>query len=318
MGERLHNVAVWLFNKPGQIDLDATMSLKLGLHPRITDRSLDLLDTARAVEERGLDGIFFPEHTHVPVHYDRNSYPGMKRGIPMPEFYKRVLDPYVASSFVAAATGLEVGTIISLVAQHDPIVLAKNIATIDFLSKGRFVFGVGFGWSPDEFAQHSRVPFGERMDLAREKVAVLKAIWSSEEGAFQGRHVTLQPTWSWPKPAQRPHPPILLGGRATEANYGRICEWADGWIPQEAGFLAKPGSLAQLGRLRALWRDAGRATDGPRVTVMIEAVPARDELARQLARAVEWGVERIVINVGDLPQAELNRILDNAASARPS
>jgi len=178
----------------------------VGVHYFATDRSLPITDFARAAAERGFDAVLLPEHTHIPLTTE-SPYPG---GGDLPERYSRTFDPYVALSVVAAQTGLKIGTCISLVAQHDPIALAKTIATLDFVSGGRFSLGVGYGWNVPEVANHGHEA-AKRRAIVREYVALMRALWQDTEAEFRGAHANLSPSWAWPKPVQRPSVPVLLG-----------------------------------------------------------------------------------------------------------
>src|ERR1700749_4666038 len=164
--------------------------LPVGLHYFATDQALPVADFARAAAERGFDAVLLPEHTHMPVSAEE-SYPG---GGGLPERYRRTLDPYVALAVVAAQTDLKIGTCISLVAQHDPIALAKTIATLDFLSGGRFSLGVGYGWNGPELANHGQVA-GDRRAVVREHVALMRALWRDTVAEFHGDHANLSPSW---------------------------------------------------------------------------------------------------------------------------
>ena len=197
----------------------------VALHYFATDRSLPVADFARAAAERGFDAVLLPEHTHIPV-CTESPYPG---GGDLPERYRRTLDPYVALSVVAAQTELKIGTCISLVAQHDPIALAKTIATLDFISGGRFSLGVGYGWNVPELANHGREAASRRA-IVREYVALMRALWQDTEAEFHGDHANLSPSWAWPKPVQQPSVPVLLGCQLTPRGYAEIVGWADGWI----------------------------------------------------------------------------------------
>ena len=161
----------------------------VGVHPTSTDRSMPVIDLARECEARGLGSISLPEHTHIPVDSPATS-----------DRYRRTLDPFVASSFVAATTGLQVGTAISLVGQHDAIALAKAIATIDHLSHGRFTLGVGFGYNRKEAADHG-IPVTERALYVEETVRLIRALWTDDEAEFEGRFLRVPPSYAWPKPA---------------------------------------------------------------------------------------------------------------------
>jgi probable F420-dependent oxidoreductase len=187
-----------------------------GIHPAVL---------ARAAEERGYESLFVTEHTHIPVSagmVDRN-------GDPLPDKYRRVHDPFVALAFAAAATErLLVGTSVCLVIQHDPIVLAKEVASLDVLSGGRFVFGVGAGWNRQEMLNHGTDP-DTRHGNMRERVEAMKAIWSSDEAEYHGRHVDFDPIWQWPKPLQNPMP-VHIGGNGPKV-LDRVLRYGDGWMP---------------------------------------------------------------------------------------
>jgi probable F420-dependent oxidoreductase len=277
----------------------------VGIHPTATDLSMPVLDLAREAVARGLGSLTLPEHTHVPVGSLQIS--GDWR---MAERYQRALDPYIAAAFVAATTTLEVGTAISLVAQHDAIALAKAVATLDHLSQGRVMLGVGFGYNREEAADHG-VPFGQRAAFVEETVRLMRALWTEEKAAYEGQFKRLPPSWSWPKPAP-PGPPVLLGGRGGERNFERVVSWADGWIPM--GETPADAPLAgELAELRTRWTDAGR--DGePRICCFLRPAP-QDELARQLQRGAELGVQRMEVLLEDRRRDEVLPVLDALAAA---
>jgi probable F420-dependent oxidoreductase len=200
--------------------------MHFGVTMFMTDQTIGPMELAREVEARGLHSLYVPEHTHIPT---SRLTPPPTGDAELPEPYKRTLDPFVALAMAAAVTDrLIVGTGICLVAQRDPIVTAKEVATIDRLSGGRFVLGMGFGWNEDEIAQHG-VKMGERRAIAREHVLTMQALWCDDVASFSGEHVQLAPSWSWPKPA-RPIP-VLIGGAAGPKMFAHIAEYADGWIP---------------------------------------------------------------------------------------
>jgi len=193
-----------------------------------TDQVLRPDELARAAEERGFVSLYVPEHTHIPV--SRRTPPPSGDAV-LPDYYKRAFDPFVAMAMAAAETQrLRVGTGICLVAQRDPIVTAKAVASLDHLSGGRFVFGVGFGWNADEIEDHG-VEMGSRRDVAREHMLAMQRLWADDVAGFEGEHVQLPPSWSWPKPAQKPWPPVLIGGAAGPKLFAHVAEYADGWIP---------------------------------------------------------------------------------------
>lgn len=202
--------------------------MRYGVTMFTTDQTLGPVDFARAVEARGLTSIYLPEHTHIPV---SRRTPPPTGDAELAEEYKRTLDPLVALAAMAAVTErVELGTGIMLPAQRDPIVTAKAIATLDSISGGRFVCGIGFGWNEDELAHHG-VTMPERRDVVRERVLTMQRIWRDDVAQFHGDHVELAPSWSWPKPARAGGPPVLLGGSAGPKMFAHIAEYCDGWFP---------------------------------------------------------------------------------------
>jgi probable F420-dependent oxidoreductase len=194
----------------------------------MTDQTMPPVDLARAIEERGLHSLYVPEHTHIPT--SRITAPPTGDA-ELRDEYKRTLDPLVALAMCAAATErLVVGTGICLVAQREPIVTAKAIATLDHMSGGRFVLGIGFGWNADEIADHG-VSMADRRDVAREHVLAMRALWSDDVASFGGKYVQIPATWSWPKPVRAGGPPVLIGGAAGPKMFAHVAEYADGWIP---------------------------------------------------------------------------------------
>src|SRR5437762_2734895 len=178
-----------------------------------TDYSIGVTDLARACEDLGFESLFFPEHTHIPTSR-RTPYPA---GGDLPKEYSHTHDPFVALAMAAAVTKkIRLGTGICLVIERDPIVLAKEVASLDFLSGGRVLFGIGGGWNVEEMENHGTV-FKTRWKLLRERVEAMKAIWQNEAASYRGELVRFEPIWSYPKPAQKPHPPILLGGHGEAA-----------------------------------------------------------------------------------------------------
>jgi probable F420-dependent oxidoreductase len=188
-----------------------------GIHPAVL---------AKAAEERGYESLFVTEHTHIPVSAGMVA----RDGGPLDEKYRRTHDPFAALAFAAAATErLIVGTSVCLVIEHDPIVLAKQVSSLDVLSGGRFVFGVGAGWNKPEMRNHGTDP-ATRHGNMRERVEAMKAIWTSDEAEYHGRHLNFGPIWQWPKPAQKPHPPVYVGGNGPRVE-DRVLHYGDGWMP---------------------------------------------------------------------------------------
>ena len=224
--------------------------MRLGITAALTDRDATPAALASAVEELGFDSLYLPEHTHLPVRED--VPPALVEGVRLDD-YKRCLDPLVALSTAAAVTTrIGLGTGILLVAQHDPIVLAKQVATLDHLSGGRVTLGVGFGWNRAEAEDH-RVDFARRHAVVREHLAAMEAIWSLERAEYHGEFVDFDPTWSWPKPLQQPRVRVLVGGGAGDAVLSAVAECADGWVP-----IGGRGLGDAVPRLRALAEAAGR------------------------------------------------------------
>lgn len=246
---------------------------------------------ARAVEERGLGSLFFPEHTHIPASR-RTPFPG---GGELPRDYSHCLDLFVALSAAAAVTSrIRIGTGICLVAQRDPIVLAKEIASLDVLSGGRVVLGIGGGWNVEEMENHG-VAFARRWAIVREKVLAMKAIWTQDEASFAGEHVRFERIWSWPKPVQPGGPPILLGADSKYAA-ARIADYCDGWLP-----LANGNLETGLAVLREAWDKAGR--DPATLQLSAFGVPAKADTARRLR---DLGFTRLLFG---LPAATADRVL---------
>src|ERR1700674_2241280 len=221
--------------------------MKVGVYYFPTDYGINIAELAGALEQRGFVSVFVFEHTHIPVSR-RPPFPG---GGELPKRYSHTHDPFVALSFAAAATRtLKLGTGIALVPQRDPIVTAKSVASLDHLSGGRFVFGVGGGWNVEEMENHG-ARYDTRFKLLRERVLAMKAMWTSEQAEFHGEFVDFDPVWLNPKPKQRPHPPILLGGES-DHTLRRVVEFCDGWFPRAVpGFdpqeaVARPRRMGEV------------------------------------------------------------------------
>ena len=275
--------------------------MKIGAFYFPTDYGMDVRELATAMEERGFDSLFFPEHTHIPSSR-RTPFPS---GGELPRKYAHTHDPFVACTAAAAATrSLKVGTGICLVPQHEPIACAKAVASVDYFSGGRFVFGIGGGWNKEEMAQHG-VSYKTRFARMREHVLAMKALWSEEEGHFDGEFVTIEPSWSYPKPTQKPHPPILLGGE-TDYTLKRVVEYCDGWFPRPShGFDVNQG----MARLRRIADEAGR--DMSSLTVTTFRAPAEAKVLEEFQAA---GVDSSLLELPDEPRDALLKRLDNYAT----
>jgi probable F420-dependent oxidoreductase len=259
--------------------------VRLGITAALTDRDMAPAALGAAVEELGFDSLFLPEHTHLPVRED--FPPALVEGVRLDD-YKRSLDPLVALSTAAAVTTrIGLGTGILLVAQHDPIVLAKQVATLDHLSEGRVTLGVGFGWNRAEAEDHG-VDFPRRRAVVREHMAAMEAIWSHERAEYHGEFVDFDPTWSWPKPLQQPRVRTLIGGGANDAVLSAVVDYADGWIPIGGRGLteAVPGLRA---RAEAAGRDPDRLSVVPFGTIAGEG---------KLEHYADLGITEVVLRIG--------------------
>jgi probable F420-dependent oxidoreductase len=269
-----------------------------------TDYTIRPDELARAAEERGYESLWFPEHTHIPTSR-RSPWPG---GPMLPKEYWHTHDLFVALAMAAAVTTrLRVGSGICLLIERDPITTAKEVATLDFLSRGRFLFGIGGGWNAEEMEHHG-TDFRTRWKLLRERVAAMKRIWTEDEASFEGELVRFSPLWSWPKPVQKPHPPILLGGHGPRA-LRRVVDYCDGWLPigMRAGDLA-----AGLEDLRRIAREKGR--DPASISVSVYGAPID---ADALARLRDLGVERAIFALPSADADGVLRLLDRGAALVP-
>jgi probable F420-dependent oxidoreductase len=186
------------------------------------------VDLAREAEARGFDSLYLPEHTHIPT--SRRTAPPTGEA-ELPDVYRRTYDPYIALAAAASVTQkLRLGTGVALPAQHDAIALAKQIATLDLVSGGRFTWGIGFGWNREEIENHG-LAFARRREVVREKVLAARALWAGEIASYAGEHVRFEASWQWPKPVQRPGPPVLIGAGAGPKAIAAIAAYADGWMP---------------------------------------------------------------------------------------
>lgn len=247
-----------------------------------TDRTIRPDTLATALERQGYESFWVAEHTHIPLSR-RTPYPG---GGDLPEMYWRTMDPFVSLTAAALATStLKVGTGICLVNQHHPINVAKQTASIDQLSGGRFLFGVGVGWNEDEMEHHGVDPSTRRRS-ARERILATKVLWTEEEAAFGGEYVSFSPSASYPKPVQRPHPPIIMGGAGGPVTFRHVVEYCDGWMPIHG----RGDPLVKLPLLRQMAEEAGRDPDS--IEIGIYGCPVR---AEAVERYRDRGVDRVVL-----------------------
>ncbi|MGW2511563.1 LLM class F420-dependent oxidoreductase [Streptomyces scopuliridis] len=268
--------------------------MKFGVSTFITDQGIAPTTLGRAVEERGLDSLLIAEHTHIPVDR-RTPYPG---GGELPEIYYRTLDPFVALSAAAAVTErILLGTGIALVVERDPIITAKEVASLDLVSGGRAVFGVGVGWNREEMENHGTDP-STRGRLADERLRAVRELWTKEKAEFHGEFVDFDPVYCWPKPVQLPHPPIYVGGG--EGAFGRVAAFGDAWLANSM----RPEELApRIDRMRSV---AGRE-----VPVTVYAVEKDPGIVEQFTRL---DVERLLFYLPTMPEAGTLSYLDEVAA----
>jgi probable F420-dependent oxidoreductase len=269
-----------------------------------TDYAIRPDDFAKECEERGFESVWFPEHTHIPASR-KSPFPG---GGDLPKDYWHTHDLFTSLMAAAAVTKtIKVGSGICLVIEHDPIKLAKEVATVDQLSNGRLLFGIGGGWNAEEMENHG-TPFNRRWRVLREKIEAMKVIWSEEEAEYHGEFVNFDPIWSHPKPLQKPHPPILLGSH-TESGLNRVAKYCDGWLPIGA---MMPDFKASIGDLRARMESVGRK--GADIGVSSFMAPAEEPVLQQYQ---EMGVERAIFGVPSEGRDKVLPILDNYAKLIP-
>jgi len=260
-----------------------------------TDYSIGPADLARAAEDAGFESLFFAEHTHIPASR-HTTRPG---GGELPQRYWHTLDPFVALTAAAVATErLRIGTGVCLVIERDPIVTAKEVASVDLLSGGRFEFGVGAGWNQEEMRNHGTDP-QRRFSLLRERIEAMKAIWTQDQATYHGEHVNFDAIWSWPKPVQKPHPPVLVGGTGPKA-LDRVLRYGDIWMPNR---IAEPGWLKD--RVAELRDRAGR-----QLPVTYYGADATDEFVAALAEA---GVDRVLLQLPDAGADEVLPLVERYA-----
>jgi probable F420-dependent oxidoreductase len=277
--------------------------MRYGVALFTSDRGIAPAAAAAAVEERGFDAFFVPEHTHIPI--KRTAAHPMTGDATLPdERYKRTLDPWVSLGAASAVTSrVSLGTAVALPVEHDPITLAKSVATLDHLTGGRLVLGVGFAWNTDELEDHG-VPPARRRTMLREYLEAMQVLWSEEEAAYEGEFVRFGPSWAWPKTVQQPRPPILVGASGTEKTFDWIVRSADGWIttPREREI------DDQVALLKSKWSDAGREGE-PRI-IALDGKPDPDRLAH-------WesiGVAEVVYGTPDRSPDEVLGYLDRLAA----
>jgi len=274
--------------------------MKVGLTLFPTDYSIAPAELARAAEERGFESLWFPEHSHIPARRE-TPWPG---GAELPKMYYDVYEPFIALAAAAAVTRtLLLATGICLVVQRDPIQTAKHVATLDRVSNGRFLFGIGAGWNREEIRNHGTDP-KERVAVMRERVLAMKEIWTRSKAEYHGRFVDFEPLMTWPKPVQKPHPPIHVGG-GFPAGARRAIDYGDGWMP----IFGRDEIFARLPEFRRMAQDAGR--DPAKLEVSVFGM--RPD-AGELAKAREAGIARVILGVAPEPADKVRPVLDRYAS----
>ncbi len=266
-----------------------------------TDDAIDPATLAKEVEDRGFDSLWFPEHSHIPTKRE-SPYPG---GGDLPRMYLHTYDPFIALTAAAAATTtLTLATGICLVIQRDTINTAKEVASLDRLSGGRFLFGVGGGWNREEMADHGTDP-RTRMRLMGEQVKAMKELWTQEEAEFHGEFVDFDPSWAWPKPLQDPHPPVYIGGMGPGVE-DRLLDYGDAWLPQRVG----PDNLDEFAqRADALQRRAADAGRG-RIPMSLFGAETSPEALDGYRRI---GLERAIYGVSSADRDTVRKELDELA-----
>ncbi|MCA0302301.1 MAG: LLM class F420-dependent oxidoreductase [Proteobacteria bacterium] len=275
--------------------------MKIGAAMFFTDYSMTPAELGRALEERGFDSVWAPEHSHIPLSR-KTPFPG---GGDLPKKYYDAMDPFVTLTAAAAATTtLKVGTGVCLVNQRDPIQTAKAVASLDLLSGGRFLFGVGNGWNQDEMENHGTA-FATRHKLVRERIEAMKVIWTKSKAEYHGEMVSFDPLMAWPKPVQKPHPPIWVGG-AFPYGARRAVRYGDGWLP-----LRRREVREVLPQFRAMCVEAGRA---PLPVTIWEAKEDLDSLKRDR----DAGVERVIVSLDSAKADAVLPLLDRWAKFIPA
>jgi probable F420-dependent oxidoreductase len=266
-----------------------------------TDYGMEPTAVARAAEYRGFESLFFTEHTHIPTNR-RTPYPA---GGELPRMYVHTHDLFVALTAAAAATTtINIGTGVCLVIERDPIITAKEVASLDTLSEGRFLFGIGSGWNREEMANHGTDP-RVRVKLLGERVKAMRQIWTRDEAEFHGQYVDFDPIWSWPKPVQRPHPPVMIGGMGPSVE-DRILEYGDAWIAQNVTLENADEFGKRVSGLQQRAADVGRG----RIPITMFAASGQPET---LAAYADAGVDRCLFLLPDGDTEQLTGTMDQLA-----
>ncbi len=265
-----------------------------------TDYSIQPVALGRALEERGFESVFFPEHTHIPASR-RSRWPG---GDDLPQEYWHTHDPFVALGAIAATTErLKLGTGICLIPERDPILLANVVASLDLISNGRVLLGIGAGWNAEEMENHGTT-FKDRWPVTKERILAMREIWTQEEAEFHGEHVDFDKIWAYPKPVQAGGPPVLIGAD-TKWAHRRVVDYADGWMP----IFGRSDVRDSLAALRIVAEQAGR--DMSTIDLSVFGAPPREEVVTGL---IEAGFQRIIFWLPPAGDAEIMPRLDRYAA----
>jgi probable F420-dependent oxidoreductase len=269
-----------------------------------TEYAIRIDELAREAEHRGFESLWVPEHTHIPTSR-RSPFAG---GAPLPEEYKHTLDPFVSLMAAASVTSrLKVGTGICLIIERDTITTAKSVASLDLLSNGRFLFGIGGGWNAEEMEHHG-TEFKTRFTRMREQVLAMKEIWTKDVAEFRGEHVHFDPIWAWPKPVQKPNPPVLLGGESGHT-LQRVVDFCEGWFPRARNIDAVVTGMADLKQRAA---KAGR--DMKTISVSVFGLAKPDRVT--LDRLASIGVTRTILRLPSEGRDTILPLLDQYAKLR--
>ena len=266
--------------------------MRYGITMFATDLTMPVHELALAAEERGLHSLYIPEHTHIPT---SRRTPPPTGDDELPEEYSRTVDPFVALAAAATITErIRLGTGVCVIAQRDPIVTAKAVATLDVISGGRVEFGIGFGWNREEIEDHG-IGFADRRKRAREHVLAMRALWTEDVASFDGDYVRFEPSWSWPKPVQPGGPPVLIGGGTGPRLLAEVAGYADGWMP-----IGGAGIRAALPELHRLCEAAGRDPANLRV-IPFGTIPDPGKLEYYESLGIDEVVLRVPSAVASLP-----------------
>ena len=277
--------------------------MKYGAMMFSTDYSIRPDDLAKMLEERGFESMWVPEHTHIPANR-QSAWPG---GGDLPKDYWHTYDPFVALTAAAAVTNtIKLGTGICLMIERDPITTAKEIASLDLISNGRFIFGIGGGWNSEEMEDHG-TDFRTRWRLLRENILAMKQIWTADEAEFHGEYVNFDKMWAYPKPLQKPHPPILMGGDGP-TTFDRVVEYCDGWMPIGSRNSGGPSLSEKIVLLKRQASEAGRDPESLDITSF--GVRPDPELVTRLE---ESGVNRIIFTLPSEERAQVTPLIDECA-----